>query len=439
MAGRVKSVNLSSRTARDDLKRRSQPYWMPIDELLPARVHLGYLRQKGEHAGRWIERRYTPEAKYPYRIATLGYADDAKDSADGVNHLSYEQVRMKIKERLAKRTENESGADSPPAEQFTVAVAMRRYIAHKEREGAPVRDLKSRTNAHILPTLGDRVVAKLTAEDIQTWLATLAAAPKQRRPKLNKDGKKIPNYAPDKPATRDEIRKRKASANRTLTYLKAALNLAFDQKKVTSDNEWGRRVKPFKGADAARIQYLTTDEAARLINSCDPEFRPLVHAALETGCRYGELTRLQVQDFNARNGTIFVQESKTDKSRHVVLSEDGIALFRQLCAGRPRDQLIFRHDDGSEWKASEQERPMEAARTRAKLAITFHGLRHVWATLAIENGVSLQTVQRNLGHTSLRQVIKHYLHWQQNAMREEINKAGPRYGVQINKTVVPIH
>ncbi len=48
----------------------------------------------------------------------------------------------------------------------------------------------------------------------------------------------------------------------------------------------------------ARIRYLTVAEAQRLINASDPEFRPLVRAALETGCRYSELTRLEVQDFN---------------------------------------------------------------------------------------------------------------------------------------------
>jgi integrase len=30
------------------------------------------------------------------------------------------------------------------------------------------------------------------------------------------------------------------------------------------------------------------------------KFRPLVRAALETGCRYSELTRLEVHDFNDR-------------------------------------------------------------------------------------------------------------------------------------------
>jgi integrase len=40
------------------------------------------------------------------------------------------------------------------------------------------------------------------------------------------------------------------------------------------------------------IRYLTLAEAKRLTNACDPDFRPLVQAALHTGARYGELVPL---------------------------------------------------------------------------------------------------------------------------------------------------
>ena len=75
--------------------------------------------------------------------------------------------------------------------------------------------------------------------------------------------------------------------------LKGALNRAFIDGRVSSDLAW-RRVEPFEAVDAARIRYSTVAEAKRLLNASDSEFRPLVRAALETGCRYGELIRLEV-------------------------------------------------------------------------------------------------------------------------------------------------
>ena len=110
-------------------------------------------------------------------------------------------------------------------------------------------------------------------------------------------------------------RQRKSSANRVMTNLRAALNYAFEHNKVASDAAW-KRVKAFKSADAARLRYLTIAEAKRLINVCEPDFRVLVQAALATGARYSELTRLQVQDFNRDAGTLYIQRSKTE--RHAV-------------------------------------------------------------------------------------------------------------------------
>jgi integrase len=59
-----------------------------------------------------------------------------------------------------------------------------------------------------------------------------------------------------------------------------------------------------------------------------------VRAGLETGCRYGELTQLEVCDFNPDANTLAIRRSKSGKPRHVVLTDEGAALFGDHCAGR---------------------------------------------------------------------------------------------------------
>ena len=63
--------------------------------------------------------------------------------------------------------------------------------------------------------------------------------------------------------------------------------------------------------DAARPDYLLLDEAKRVINASDGAsgFRNLVRAASKPGCRYGELCRLKVGDFE--HGEIIIRKSKT--------------------------------------------------------------------------------------------------------------------------------
>src|SRR5262249_35638465 len=156
---------------------------------------------------------------------------------------------------------------------------------------------------------------KLTAGAIQKWLRDLASSPARLR---SKAGAKKLNFRETNQADSEDIRRRRASANRTLTVLKAALNRAWREGKISTDEAW-RRVKPFEEANAARVRYLTVAEAKRLLNACTPDFRQLAQAALVSGARYGELATLRVSDFNQDSCTIRVRTSKSGKGRHIVL------------------------------------------------------------------------------------------------------------------------
>jgi integrase len=204
--------------------------------------------------------------------------------------------------------------------------------------------------------------------------------------------------------------------------------MAFREGKTDSDAEW-RRVEPFEAVDAARIRYLTIAEAQRLVNACDGEFRPLVQAALQTGARYGELARLTVADFNPDAGTVAIRQSKGGKPRHVVLTDEGVALFKQCCAGRAGSDLVFSRNGGA-WLKSQQGRPMVEAVKRAKIkpVIGFHGLRHTWASLAVMNGTPLLVVAKNLGHSDTRMVERHYGHLAPSYIVEAIRAGAPRFG-----------
>jgi hypothetical protein len=168
MVGMIREAPIRSRTARAKLKRGRQPH---LVSLVTGRAALGYIHKKGVAAGRWILRRWI-EGRY--RVIPLGAADDVID-ADGDRVLSFEQAEAKARAML----------DRPAAVsgRLTVRGAMERYIDYKRDHGQPVADLISRTEAHILPALGDRLVAELTSEQLRKWLTTLSAMPAMTRTK----------------------------------------------------------------------------------------------------------------------------------------------------------------------------------------------------------------------------------------------------------------
>jgi integrase len=223
-----------------------------------------------------------------------------------------------------------------------------------------------------------------------------------------------------------------------LNILRAALNLAFKDKKVATDLAWDR-VEPFEGADAVREGYFKRDECARLINAADPDFRPLIQAALLTGARYGQLAGTRVADFDEDAGTLRVTSAKgrgPSKTYHVQLTNEGVRFFVQLAAGRQRGERLLRHvDDGSPWLPSQQGRPMREACERAgiKPAMSFHMLRHTYASLAIMAGASPFVVSRNLGHSDTRMVEKHYGHLAPSHIRDMIEATALRIGFGLDR------
>jgi integrase len=111
------------------------------------------------------------------------------------------------------------------------------------------------------------------------------------------------------------------------------LNHAHHERKIASKDAWAS-VKPFREVDAARTRYLSDAEAKRLVNACTAELKPLVQAALLTGCRYGELIALTVADYRTDAGTLHIRVSKSGKPRHVVLTDEGRMFFDTMTAGK---------------------------------------------------------------------------------------------------------
>jgi integrase len=417
MTGTVREARLGNPTARSRLKAGRQPHWNAV---LAGRAHIGWQRWSEDRVGRWVLRTRRGGA---YSTEQIGVADDDRSRpADGIEVLTYDQARSKALDLAT------GGAEGTRGGRLTVARAMTNYLDHMEATGKVLRSARSAIVAHVLPKLGRVEVSSLTSAQIRRWLAELASTPARKRSKRNGEQR-----FKDAPTDDEGVRKRRNTANRVLTVLKAALNHAYDEVgKVASNREWDRRVKKFKGVDAARVRYLSIAEVTRLLNACAPEFRGLVRAALESGCRYAELGRLEVADFNPDSGTVEVRKSKSGKSRHVVLTDQGAEFFRQVCAGRAAGELMLAKPDGESWGPSQQSRLINAACDRAKISppITFHGLRHTWASLAVMGGVPLMVVAKNLGHTSTSMVEKFYGHMARSHVVDAIRAGAPRYGVE---------
>jgi hypothetical protein len=282
MARKVRDANLETRSARLRLGIRGEPYWRSLEK----GFFLGYRRRTS--GGTWLARRRQADGGYTEH--RIGNTDDLQD-ADGVAVLDYGQAQEAARAWWRTNLRLEEGHDMRHGP-FTVGDAVADYLtAFERRGGKSVYATRRAAETHILPVLGTTLATKLTAKKIEEWHHGLAQKPALTR---SKPGRKPNHRKADKSA--DGIRKRRATANRILTVLKAALNHAWTTGRVASDDAW-RRVKPFKAVETARVRYLTEVECTRFVNACEPAFRNLVCGALLTGCRYSELAALHAADF----------------------------------------------------------------------------------------------------------------------------------------------
>jgi integrase len=413
VARRIRDTRLETREARTRLNVRSKPYWRSIEQ----GVHLGYRRLNGR-SGSWCTRIYLGNQKY--LVEALGLADDLSDANDS-KILNYWQAQRKARERAAKAARSTTWSGP-----FLVSDATNAYLDWMRENRKSASDTAKKIAVFIDPKLGGINCAALTTEIIREWHSDLAKQPARIRSGIGKDQ----NFRKHSAEDRESVRRRRATANRLLTVLKAALNRAWRDERISDDKAW-RRVKPFENVDAARVRYLSIQEADRLIKASAPDFRQLVLAALHTGARYGELTRLRCEDYNADIGRIAIRTSKSGKPRYVVLTDEGCAYFARICAGRPAGELMLKYRGHREWRASEQGRAIAATCKRAQLApVNFHALRHTWASHAVMNGVPLLLVAKNLGHADTRMVEKHYGHLDESYLEQTIRRSAPRFSVQ---------
>jgi integrase len=424
VARTIKDAALETRTARSRLRARGKPYYRSLEPGL----HLGY-RKPLSGPGKWIARHYV--GAQAYQLEVIGTADDYSD-ADGVAVLSYRQAQAKARERMVARAHHAAGKHGPLA----VADAIESYLqfldAHR-RSGSGYH-ARHRCRAHILPALGHFEVQALTTQQLRAWHVKLAETPARVRtsPGAKQQYRKLDHGA-------EGTRRRRATANKILAVLKAALNFAWREGRVPSDTAW-RRVQPFAGADVARMRYLTIAESKRLIAAADPDFRKLVQAALATGCRVSELGRMTVADFDPDSKTVAVHISKSGKPRRIVLTDEATALFAEWCAGRAGSDTLLLRADGEPWRISQQAEPMRKACENARITppAGFHVLRHTHGSLLAMRGVLMAVIAQQLGHASVKVTEKHYAHLAPSYIADEIRRGAPQFGFKPSRRVAAL-
>ena len=197
--------------------------------------------------------------------------------------------------------------------------------------------------------------------------------------------------------------------------------------------------------EGGRVRFLTEAEAKQLIAATPEQMQWPVLAGLLCGLRLGEVTHLRPppHDIDLENGLLIVQEKpgwriKTRERREVPIPDElrpvlerHVARYASedwMCPSTiKRGQPITEHRFGMIFRRIAKDAGFATARNDPN-KVTFHTLRHTFASWLVMRGVDLFTVAKLMGHSSIDMVVRVYGHLSPDHKRRAMAQLGAWLG-----------
>lgn len=372
------SSNIDSKTKRDKLPPRREPYWARLEK----GGALGF-RKLSVGDGTWVARWTDDERKKHYRA--LGHFD------------SFDAAAKAARQWLASCT---SGA-SPKV--VTVEGVCRSYVEalRLEQRIDTAVDAEGRFKRLVYgKTIGKTDLDRLKTIQVEKWLNE--------------------QVSDDDDDDDEDVRRSKDSANRNLATLKAALNRALKHRMVATDAGW-KTVSAFPKVGARRKDAFLTIEARRtLLAKCPDDLRQLCEAMLLTGARPGELAKMNVGDFDKGRETITLT-GKTG-TRTIAVSETAAAFFAEASRDKQPDAPMLITAYGQRWTKDLWKDLFKNACVLAGLpsGVVMYSLRHTTISEIILGGIDVFVVAKITG-TSVEMIERNYGHLRHDGVRMMLN------------------
>jgi integrase len=331
---------------------------------------------------------------------------------------SWQSVLLARDECLADRAEAvELAAELADGGRTTLPMLLERWLEHGV-EGAPQTIAQYRNSARILcAELGDVRLVDLRLGELNRLFEDLTARPSlgRRRP-LGK-----------------------GSLVKVRSHLGMALDYAMAQEWTTANVARSIMI-PKSAAKARNPKYLDRD-GYRAMREYLVEHRSTVHtlllASLLTGLRPGEAAGLRWSNVDLDGATLAVRSAlqvQSNRRRRVVdelkvptakrrleLTADLVAALRAehraqaerrlVAASWPEPTLVFTTRTGTALDPANLRRAVRDACDCLELdGIDVKGLRHTFASVALDAGLPMPAVARAMGHVDARMVATTYGH-----------------------------
>ena len=244
--------------------------------------------------------------------------------------------------------------------------------------------------------IGNRIADTITPREMSDWLSEMA----------------------------EENEWTPATYNRYKAAISKAFKIGMENGKVSTNPA---RFVPQRKESRGRVRFLTEEEETRLravIAQNRPHCAYQLDVALNTGMRKGEQFSTTWDQVDLKAGNIHLDMTKNGSSRYVQLNDTVVESLKALRAEHKGKELQFDtlFFDRRNHAIADPREWFNLSCEEAKIkGVTWHILRHTFASRLVMAGVDLKTVQELIGHKTIGMTAR-YAHLAPEHLKSAVNK-----------------
>ena len=316
-----------------------------------------------------------------------------------------ETARKEARRRLQALTECQTNpsalpSTSPPLEAFSRTYLESYALLHKKPRS--VAEDRRNLELHILPVLGTKRLAEITAADIARFHTLRGKCP--------------------------------SNANRCLALLSHIFSIGAKWGSVPAGTNPCRGIKRFR--ERIRERFLSEEEVVSLgrtladVNGSgdggeDWRAVNILRLLVYTGARLGEILTLQWTWIHWDGGFARLPDSKTG-TKNLPLPQPALDQLRRISEEHGRQSKFVFPGKRSDTYFTGIQKPWQRIRQKAGLTdVRIHDLRHCFASTAVAHGESLYLVGAVLGHRTTS-TTQRYAHLAMQPILDSANRTSSR-------------
>jgi len=336
--------------------------------------------------------------------------DEAKTKLAALRSEPMRRQEELARSRKAKEQVERQKAAAEAEQNRTVADLVKEYrpVIEAKVKAKSFLSIKGHLD-RIEADLGSVLLADLNIKILERWQAAMKKSPRLPRVRVfNEDG--TPKHKPTLPL--DKLPPLSPlTVNRHVQTLKAMMTKAADWGWITGSHLTEiRKLELDDERHRRRQDFLSREEAERLIDAADLPVRPVIICALQTGMRKEEILGLRWRFVDLTHRLIHLPKTKSWEPRSLPINDRLLTALKDksLLRSLEDDHVFLNPETKARW--SDMQTPFARAVKKAKLShrdIVFHHLRHTAASWMVMAGVPLLTVAKVLGHADIQMVMRY--------------------------------